>query len=273
MMSHRALGSLKIAPPLLLLLAGAVSAPAGTPEGNVPTRESVPVDMVNGWLRRDWRQCGDATRVSFADGTITLATDSSSTLMWQVPSMTGPATPDGNARWARRCERPPLAFVRDLLREAGDRLIDLEQFPVLSWRWRVDATIADDRLTEPDGRIRSARNDFAAKVAVLVQVDDGEDVEEIAYVWARSLPESTTLFQETTILPFWKKRWYRIVAESGDSRLSEWVSERHDLAADFRRLFPGHRPGHVLRIHVMTDSDATRSRATGSFAGLVFARR
>lgn len=252
------------------LAAGTAVAPLSPAEP-----DAVAVDMESGWLRRDWRQCRDRTQVTFADGAITLASESSAALLWQVPTLLGPATPDAGADWAKRCERPPLSFSRSLRGRVDEgRLVDLERYPILTWRWRVDATIDDSSLADGDGRIRRERNDFAAKLGVLVGEVGSDEVEELAYVWTRSLPEGTLVYQESVIVPLvWKQRWYRRVVETGERALNRWVSESHDLAADLRQIFPGRRPGRVLRVYVMTDSDNTGGRATASYSSIAFRSR
>jgi hypothetical protein len=106
---------------------------------------------------------------------------------------------------------------------------------------------------------------------VLVQAQGSQHAYEIAYVWARSLPLGTVLYQETTIIPLvFKARAARVVVESGEGR-GAWVEEEHDLRADFARLVPGKRAGRVLRIHLMTDSDDTGGRVAAAYADIRFA--
>jgi hypothetical protein len=236
-------------------------------------REDVAIDMASGWLRRDWQGCADPTRITFADGAIGIESRSSSALVWQVPTTDGPLEIDRALEWVRTCDRPPVSFFRRLAARGGmGVLADLSAFPRLVWRWRVDGAVDDSAIARPDGRIRQGRDDFAAKLGVLVQAQGGDDAHEIAYVWARSLPLETVLYQETTIIPLvFKARCARLVVETGEGR-GTWVEEARDLRADFARLVPGKKAGRVLRIHLMTDSDDTGGRVAAAYADIRLVR-
>jgi hypothetical protein len=236
-------------------------------------REEVAIDMAAGWLRRDWQGCADPTQITFAKGAIAIESRSSSALVWQVPTTDGPLEIDRTLDWVQRCDRPPISFFRRLASRHGmTMLADLADFPRLVWRWRVDGAVDDSGIARSDGRIRRGRDDFAAKLGVLVQAQGGDDAHEIAYVWARSLPPGTVLYQETTVIPLvFKVRSARLVVESGEGR-GAWVQEERDLHADFARLVPGKKAGRILRIHLMTDSDDTEGRVAAAYADIRFAR-
>ena len=245
------------------------------PPASLPsTPDEVAIDMVGGWVRRDWEDCGDPTRITFADGAITFDSRRSSALLWQVPSLAGPVEIDRKLDWVRRCDRAPLSFVKGQLAAAGAAapLIDVSEYPYLSWRWRVEGSIDDSATARPDGKIRREGNDFAAKLGVVVKARDRDEAHEVAYVWARSLWMGTFLHQDFTVIPLvWKERAARFVVESGEGR-GTWVEETRDLRADFARLVPGGEAGSVLRVYVMTDSDDTGGQVVGAYAGIRFWR-
>ena len=259
---------------VLALAAALVVAPvraADAPRPSPAARKEVAIDMASGWLRRDWQGCTDPTRITFAEGTIAFESRSSSALVWQVPTPDGPLEIDRTLDWVRTCDRPPISFFRRLAARGGTAMLaDLSDFPRLVWRWRVDGAVDDSAIALPDGRIRSGHDDFAAKLGVLVQAQGGDDAHEIAYVWARSLPLGTVLYQETTLIPLvLKVRSARLVVETGEGR-GRWVEEARDLRADFARLVPGKQAGRVLRIHLMTDSDDTGGRVAAAYADIRF---
>jgi Protein of unknown function (DUF3047) len=248
---------------------GAADAPSTSPA--VP--REVAIDMSSGWLRRDWQKCSDPTRITFGGGAIEFESRSSSALVWQVPTPEGPLAIDPTLDWVRDCERPPISFFKRLAAERGTGMLaDVSVFPHLAWRWRVEGAIDDSDMARADGRIRSGRDDFAAKLGVLVQVRDSKEAHEIAYVWAHSLPRGTVLYQETTVIPLvFKVRAARLVVETGEGR-GAWVEEERDLRADFARLVPGKQAGHILRIHLMTDSDDTGGHVATTYADIRFVR-
>jgi hypothetical protein len=256
---------LALAAALLVVPIGAADAPGASPA--VP--REVAIDMASGWLRRDWQGCNDPTRITFAEGAIAFESRASSALVWQVPTPAGPFVIDPTLEWVRECDRPPISFFRGLVAERGtEMLADVSELPRLRWRWRVDGAIDDSEIARVDGRIRRGHDDFAAKLGVLVQAQGGDDAHEIAYVWARSLPLGTALYQETTVVPLvFKARCARLVVETGEGR-GTWVEEVRDLRADFARLVPGKTAGRVLRIHLMTDSDDTGGRVAAAYADI-----
>ena len=231
----------------LALAAALLVVPAGADDAHSPAPAApkmVAIDMASGWLRRDWRGCADPTRITFADGAITFESRSSSALVWQVPTPNGPFVIDPTLNWVRECDRPPISFFRRLAADRGTAMLaDVSEVPHLVWRWRVDGAIDDSEIVRPDGRIRGGRDDFAAKLGVLIQARGGSGAHEIAYVWARSLPLGTALYQETTVIPLlFKARAARLVVETGEGR-GTWVEEEHDLRAASPGSFQASRPG------------------------------
>ena len=260
----------------LALAAALLVVPAGADDAQSPgpaAPKVVAIDMASGWLRRDWRGCADPTRITFAEGAIAFESRSSSALVWQVPTPNGPFEIDPTLDWVRECERPPISFFRRLAADRGTAMLaDVSEVPHLVWRWRVEGAIDDSEIARPDGRIRSGHDDFAAKLGVLIQARGGSDAYEIAYVWARTLPLGTALYQETTVIPLLlKARAARLVVETGEGR-GTWVEEEHDLRADFARLVPGKQAGRVLRLHLMTDSDDTGGQVAAAYADIRFVR-
>lgn len=58
-----------------------------------------------------------------------------------------------------------------------------------------------------------------------------------------------------------------VAVRSGDDRAGEWVAERRDLRAGFRRHF-GIEADHVDGIAVMTDCDNHGGRATAYYGDI-----
>lgn len=50
----------------------------------------------------------------------------------------------------------------------------------------------------------------------------------------------------------------KLVVESGQGRLGQWLDYERDIRADCRRVF-GEEPGRLLAVGLMTDTDNTRS--------------
>jgi len=157
--------------------------------------------------------------------------------------------------------------------------VDLKEFPVLRWRWKVDNLVA---AGDPH---RKDSDDYAARVYVTFAFEPdkasfGErfryktaralfgDVPfaAISYIWASRAPVGTIV--ESPHLGDIVKL---IVVESGDARVGEWVAEERNVYEDYRRAF-GTEPLPVGGVAIMTDTDNTLERATAYYGDLVFAR-
>ena len=158
--------------------------------------------------------------------------------------------------------------------------VDLAATPILCWRWRIDAPVA-----EADMRRRGG-DDYAARIYVSFDMPDsaiglaarlrialgrrlfGSAVPDAAlnYVWDNRQPAGTRRRSAYT------DRVEMIVAETGSGAAGRWVAERADIAADFARAF-GDRPGRPIQLALASDTDNTGSSARAAFADLHFVAR
>ena len=150
-----------------------------------------------------------------------------------------------------------------------------------AWHWRVDSLVADADLNVRSG------DDGAAKMCVSFDFDvtklplgertrlsiarstTGEDVptQTLCYVWDNKLPRDTTLINAFT------KRQRFIVIQSGAERLGQWVAERRDLIADYRRLFGDESGGTVpdiISVTISADADNTHGHGLAYFQDISF---
>jgi hypothetical protein len=155
--------------------------------------------------------------------------------------------------------------------------IDLAATPVLCWRWRVESTIAQANIRTKAG------DDYAARIYLMFRVDPkhlgfgvrtqlalaravrGSQVPDAAinYVWDHASPVGTVVPNAYT------DRAMMWVLKTGDAEAGRWVSERRDIAADFRQAF-GHPPAKLFGVAVATDTDQTGGKAKAGFADLRF---
>jgi hypothetical protein len=131
---------------------------------------------------------------------------------------------------------------------------DVRQYPVLTWRWRVQTLPAggDER--------RKGTGDSAAGVYV---VFGGWPVPRtIKYVWSSTLPVGTR-----TESPFAGDTKI-VVLRSGPPQGDGWVEERVDVLEDYRRFF-GEDPDPARGIGLLTDADNTHSLAAADYDAIV----
>jgi hypothetical protein len=158
--------------------------------------------------------------------------------------------------------------------------VDLAQTPVLCWRWMVQGVVAKADIRKKSG------NDFAARVYVAFDMPDsalsvgtkmklgmarrvlGMPVPDAAvtYVWDNRSTVGLSLKSPYT------DRQQLIVAQSGNHRAGQWVSERVDVAADFARAFGG-KPGRPVELAVAADGDNTKSAGRAAFSDIHFVAR
>jgi hypothetical protein len=153
-------------------------------------------------------------------------------------------------------------------------------FPLLRWRWKVEAPVAGADMGSKAG------DDYAARVYVLFDYPPskltlgaraklrlgealyGQPLPTAAlnYVWDNRQPPGTIRPNAYT------DRARMVVLRSGSARAGEWVVETRDLVADFRAAF-GEDPPDVTAIAVATDTDNTGGRATAWYGDFEFLPR
>ncbi|MFT6914459.1 MAG: hypothetical protein ACJAWL_000755 [Motiliproteus sp.] len=131
----------------------------------------------------------------------------------------------------------------------------LEDFPILSWRWKIERTLA-----KGDARTK-AGDDYAARIYVVFPHWFYPKTRSINYIWANKLPKG-----ESIANPFTANAMM-LALQSGDEQAGVWITERRDVRADYRRLF-GEEPAAVGAIAIMTDTDNSHSEARAWFDDL-----
>ncbi|MBL8463359.1 MAG: DUF3047 domain-containing protein [Thauera sp.] len=158
--------------------------------------------------------------------------------------------------------------------------VDLAATPHLCWLWRVDAPLATADMTTKAG------DDYAARVYVSFKVEPGalgfgtraklalarsiygDQVPDAAlnYVWDNRQPVGTFMPNAYT------DRTRMIVLRSGAGDAGSWVTERRDVAEDFKRAF-GEVPAQLSGIALASDTDNTGESARAGFAEFRFVSR
>ena len=139
------------------------------------------------------------------------------------------------------------AAASALVFEKGYRLDD---YPILSWRWKIAAVL-------PRGDARSkAGDDYPARIYVVFPHWNPLQTRSINYIWANKLPlgaQVPSLYTANSVM---------IAAQSGAEKAGRWVSERHNVLEDYRQVF-GEDPPAVGAIVIMSDSDDTGDSTQG----------
>ena len=149
-----------------------------------------------------------------------------------------------------------------------DLRIEPELLNALSFSWQIQNLIegADMALRDQDDSpvrlvlaFEGDRSQFSPKNAMLSELShalSGRPMPyaTLMYVWCNHRPVDSVIENPRT------DRIRKIVIESGQKRLNQWIAYERNIRADYERAF-GEPPGALIGIGIMTDSDNTRSRA------------
>jgi hypothetical protein len=153
--------------------------------------------------------------------------------------------------------------------------LDIPATAILSWRWKVDCSVAKADLSKKSG------DDFAARVYVFFDVPRSQlswlqrmklklvgrslgqaiPTAALCYVWDNRNPVGTMAPSAFTDLA------RIIVLQSGNAEAGAWQVQRRDLAADFRAAF-GRPAPRVTGIALAADTDNTGGHVQAWFGDL-----
>lgn len=178
-------------------------------------------------------------------------------------------------------DRSGNVFSIDANHAAGAvaHLLDVPAATTLSWRWKVDHSVAQADLSKKSG------DDFAARVYVFFDVPRSElswvqrvklsvasrslghaiPTAALCYVWDNRHPVGTIAPNAYTDLV------RTIVLQSGDAHAGTWQGQQRDLGADFRSAF-GRAAPRVTGIALASDTDNTGAHVRAWFGDLVLAQ-
>jgi Protein of unknown function (DUF3047) len=153
-----------------------------------------------------------------------------------------------------RSDQSSFALYRDVV-------VDLAEFPFLSWSWKVVHLPAAGDVRE------RATDDQAAQVYVIFPRWPAplRNSDVIGYVWDSRAPVGTQLTSTKA------SNVKIIVVASGPGQSEAWRVEQRDVARDYAMLF-GRQPPRVGQVAVMIDTNDTRGVAEALIGDLIFAR-
>jgi hypothetical protein len=159
--------------------------------------------------------------------------------------------------------------------------IDVKEFPIVAWKWRVENIHKenDERTMEGDDHpIRiffvfepdESKQSFWFRLKRFVYLDrihghptGGRFTE---YLWSSHL-------QPGDIINDPGKPWQKLmVVEGGSRNLGKWLSYKKNLYEDFKKLY-GEEPRRLIFIGILNDTDQTGQEAVSYIADLMFHKR
>ncbi|MBI5576356.1 MAG: DUF3047 domain-containing protein [Deltaproteobacteria bacterium] len=135
--------------------------------------------------------------------------------------------------------------------------LDPNEYPRLSWSWKIVRTIGkgDERTKGGD--------DYAARLYVVYPSILFWKTRAVNYIWANRLPRGAFLPNA------YSKNSVMVAVESGDENAGRWIDEERNLVEDFRRAF-GENPPRLGAVAIMTDTDNTGERAAAWYGAIRF---
>jgi len=153
---------------------------------------------------------------------------------------------------------------------------DLPPVGKLTFSWKVDGLPMNANLRDPQaedapvrivmafGGDRSLLSERAHRLSELSRLLTGEELPyaTLAYVWSAHEPLEMVVPNPRT------DRIRKMVVETGEQSLGQWLRYERNVRADFVRAF-GEEPGPLLAIALMTDTDNTSSKLQAWYGSLI----
>jgi hypothetical protein len=132
--------------------------------------------------------------------------------------------------------------------------VDVNQTPYLHWKWKVA------QLPQGGDFRRSGTDDQAAQLLVAFT-----DRRVISYIWDSTAPKGTA--RNAGFIPL--VHVYAVVCQSGAADLNRWISESHNVAADYERAYGKPAP-RVKGLRIQINSQHTGTTAESYFGEVAF---
>ncbi len=135
--------------------------------------------------------------------------------------------------------------------------IDLKQFPIFTWKWKVTKLPAhgDLRNSETDDQAAQLFLSFSKNKAIV-------------YIWDTTAPQG--LIENTSPVPLMTVKV--VVLRSGPADERKWITESRNVYEDYKKLY-GSEPPTVSGIRLQINSQHTKTSAESYFADVVFKRQ
>ena len=124
----------------------------------------------------------------------------------------------------------------------------LDDYPVISWRWKVEAVV------EKGDASSKQTDDYAARIYIVFPHWFYPNTKSLNYIWANKLKKGSVVPSVYT------GNSMMVAVESGSENVGSWQTVRRNIAEDFRRVF-GTQPPEKWTIAIMTDTDNTGGKA------------
>ncbi len=158
-------------------------------------------------------------------------------------------------------------------------MIAPEEYPILTWRWKVGNVLEKGDVSRKKG------DDYPARLYITFDYDPSDlslgdwikykvlrllgykdiPLRALNYIWANRAPVGT-------IVPNPYTHWVMMIAvQSGSEHIKTWQVEVRNIYEDYEAAF-GEKPGRITGIALMTDTDNTGESATAYYGDISLCR-
>jgi len=125
---------------------------------------------------------------------------------------------------------------------------DPREYPLLTWRWKVNNIVAKGDEIKKEG------DDYAARVYVVFPSALFWRTKAINYIWANKLTAGQAVPNPFT------SNACMIAVQSGPTLVGQWMEEKRNLLEDYHKCFGEDTP-KAGAVAIMTDTDNTGEKA------------
>ena len=136
----------------------------------------------------------------------------------------------------------------------------LDDYPVISWRWKIDGTVEGGDVAQ------KRTDDYAARIYIVFPHWFYPKTKSLNYIWANKLEQGRVVPSPYT------SNSMMIAVASGSDKVGVWQTVRRNLADDFRQAF-GTNPPDKFQIAIMTDTDNTGGKARAWYDNIRLERK
>jgi len=134
-----------------------------------------------------------------------------------------------------------------------------KDYPFLSWKWKIEKTLAKGNGRRKDG------DDYAARIYVVFKSFFFWQTKAINYIWANTITKGEAIPNAYTANAM------MVAVESGNTHAGKWISETRNIYEDYQRFF-GKEVPEIEAVAIMTDTDNTGERAVACYGPIFFSR-
>jgi hypothetical protein len=137
--------------------------------------------------------------------------------------------------------------------------VDVKEFPILQWRWKVVA------LPKGGDARRKDTDDEAAQLYVTFpRFPSAARSRIIGYIWDSTAPVGARFpSQKVGTVTF-------VVVRSGDADRGRWIVEQRNVFDDYKAIYGEEPPEKLGAVSISINSQNTRSRAESFFGEILF---